>query len=160
MAAPNPFLDREAFYPRKLVARNVWIGSAADAVDAKFIREADISLIINCTRNLNFLPGTATHNHRVGVDDDLREVHNMTSKISEAVMHIDAHLAKNRGVLIHCWAGMQRSCAIAASYLMYKLGLPPSKAMAAIKRVKNEAFEPRPTFRASLDAYYATLVKH
>ena len=155
----NPFLDREAFYPRKLIARNVWVGSAADAVDSKFIRDADISLIVNCTKNLNFLPGTSTHNHRVGVDDDLREVNIMVMKIPESVALIDTHLKNNRGVLIHCWAGVQRSCTIAAAYLMYKLGLPPSKAMAAIKHVKKEAFEPRPTFRASLDTYYTKLVK-
>ena len=155
----NPFLDREAFYPRKLVARNVWVGSAADAVDSKFLRDADISLIVNCTKNLNFLPGTHTHNHRVGVDDDFREVSPMVMKIPESVALIDTHLKNNRGVLIHCWAGMQRSCTIAAAYLMYKLGLPPSKAMAAVKKVKQEAFEPRPTFRTSLDAYYTKLIK-
>jgi dual specificity phosphatase 12 len=159
MSSPNPFVDREAFYPRKLVARNVWVGSAADAVDGKFLKDADISLVVNCTKNLRFLPGTRTQNHRVGVDDDTNEVHAMVLKIPEAVAAIDAHLRNNRGVLIHCWAGMQRSCAVAAAYLMYKIGLTPPKAMAAIKHVKQEAFEPRPTFRASLDAYYAKIIK-
>jgi dual specificity phosphatase 12 len=140
-----------------MIARNIWVGSAADAANVEFLRACDISLVVNCTRTLPFA-SSATENHRVGVDDDLRETDRMVASIPAAVTAIEKHIKGNRGVLIHCWAGMQRSCAIAAAYLMHKLGLPPHKAMAAIKHVKAEAFDPRPTFKVALERYYATLL--
>ena len=140
------------FYPRKcLSARpNVWIGSLADARDLEFMRAHNVQLVVNCTRDIPFFNADVC-GFRVGVNDALEENDTMLSKMSTAAAAVDAFSsAPGQSVLVHCYAGMQRSCAIAAAFLMKTFGMSADEAMAAVRADKDEAFRPRPTFHRAL----------
>jgi protein-tyrosine phosphatase len=93
----------------------------------------------------------------VAVDDHPSENEAMVEYFPIACRLIDETLKSDKSVLVHCYAGVQRSCAIAACYLMYKnQNLTASDAIRRIKEKKPEAFEPRPTFWNALKEYRAT----
>lgn len=140
------------FYPRKQITDGLWVGSAADARDAGFLRRERIGLVVNCTRTLPFLSKTIL-GFRVAVDDDPAEQEEMMRYIPNATVAIDDALNAGGNVLVHCYAGIQRSSTIAAAYLMFKLGLTHEQAMAAVRKAKHEAFVPTPTFKHALQQY-------
>jgi len=145
------------FYPRVEITSGLWVGSLADSSDAAFMRHARIGLVVNCSRDLPFYLPPGVEGERVNVDDSQRYSDAMVRSFGTVLPHIDKTIARGRGVLIHCFAGIQRSSAVAAAYLMYKLGIPAEKAMHAVQRMKPEAFKPRATFRRALQTYYLAL---
>lgn len=141
------------FFPRCQVLPRVWVGSSADSRDAEFVRSHNIGLIVNCSKTIPFsFPHVL--GYRVAVDDDPKHNQAFLRYIPTAVSSIDKCLASGKSVLIHCYAGIQRSCAIAAAFIMFKLGLDEQQAMDSVKRAKPEAFDPLPTFRPALEMYY------
>ena len=137
----------------------MWVGSMMDAQTPSFMRRID--LVVNCTRDIP-IAFRQIPSIRVAVDDDPSETENLLAELPRVVAAIDAALLKNKTVFIHCYAGMQRSCAVAAAYLMYvnalyNRSLPAERAMEMVKQRKPVAFEPRPTFHRALRAYQATL---
>lgn len=145
------------FHPRAEIVPGLWVGSMKDSNDAAFFLQRGIGLVVNCTKNL---PCNVKNIEclRIPVDDNPAENARMFSMLQEAVNTIDNAIRSGEGVLVHCYAGMQRSCAIAAAYLMHRrrqLGLRVSalQAMRTVKNRKPEAFEPYPTFLPALQAF-------
>lgn len=143
------------FYPRAEVIPGVWVGSAKDAADTQFL--ARMGMVINCTKRIPFYSRT-TENIRIRVDDATRENAKMFRAFPSAVAAIDRALQRGHNVLIHCHAGMQRSCAVCAAYVMHlqkEAMYRPSAthAMEYVKERKRGAFQPRPTFLQALTAY-------
>lgn len=141
-----------SFYPAREIRPNLWVGSSADSRDKKFLKDHDIELIVNATKTIPF---STKHiiGYRVPVDDHPDENDAMLEYFPITSMIIDETLKSGKGVLVHCYAGIQRSCAIAAAYLIYKDRLRACQAMAAIKHKKAEAFSPVPTFGKALSLY-------
>ena len=48
---------------------NIWIGDRNDAHNIRFIREFDIKLIVNCTKNIAFHQKYTHQKIRVNIDD-------------------------------------------------------------------------------------------
>lgn len=142
------------YYPRKEVMPGLWVGSAKDARDHAFLK--NVGLVINCSKTIPFAT-TVVPGYRVAVDDDPSETGHMLQYFPIVVRIIDEALNSDKQVLVHCYAGMQRSSAVAAAYLMYKLGITHEEAMQSIKRAKSESFEPHPTFAQALRHYYMFL---
>lgn len=145
------------YFPAKEIVSNLWIGSEGDATDPGFFRDHNIGYVVNCTRNIATMPGVETY--RIPVDDALNENARMLSHWPVVVRDIDAALSRGKGVLVHCRAGMQRSAATVAAYLMYKYNLTSAQAKDAIQKRKPETFFPTPTFEKALRNFEAILKK-
>ena len=145
------------FYPGKRVAPyNLWIGSKGDSANVTAARRRGIGLVVNCTRDIpRHLAGVRFL--RVPVDDAQDEGGTFLAHLPRIVAAIDQHLSAGQGVLVHCYAGVSRSASVVAAYLMAKEGLTPAQAMARIRRLKPETFQPSPTFLRPLQAFAATL---
>jgi hypothetical protein len=96
------------------VINNLFVGSA-NSVSSML----KFSLIVNCTKDIPF-PKYETKCIRVPVDDspdnspyfiEYIQGLNILEKINEA-------LTNNLCVLVHCYAGINRSCSLVACYLM------------------------------------------
>lgn len=146
-----------SFYPRRQVLNRMWVGSAADARDKAFLHSNNIGLVVNCSKTIPFVSEDIL-GHRVSVDDDSRYNDTMLRYLPSAVRAIDEALLSGKSVLVHCYAGIQRSCAVAAAYIMYKLGLTAHEAMDSVRRAKKEAFTPVPTFKHALELYYMNYI--
>lgn len=142
------------YFPAKEILPGLWIGSEGDARSAAFFRKHDIKLVINATRNVPFADrGADVRGYRVPVNDDPADNEIMARHLPIVVMVIDEALRYGGGVLVHCRAGMQRSAAVVAAYVMYKMGMSADEALEFVNYRKNETFWPVATFEPALRAF-------
>lgn len=139
------------FYPAKKVAPCLWIGSRKDSEDAAFMRRHDIRMIVNCSNDIP-LRFPDIKSYRVPVDDSPDSAGTMAKHLPITSLLIDDVTRYGHNVLVHCYAGMNRSATVAAAYLMFNEGLGPDAAMGRIKRCKPECFQPM-NFGSSLRAW-------
>ena len=102
------------------------------------------ALIVNCTTHIAF-PETIKLGQvliRIPVYDDPKECANLLKYIHETKVLEKIHFCRmsNKAVLVHCHAGVQRSCAIIACYLMKYYKMQLNDAIAFIKQKRPVAF--------------------
>jgi dual specificity MAP kinase phosphatase len=151
-----------SFYLARRIGSNdgaeLWIGSAADASNDEWLREHDIRLVVNCTRDLPFTRLDGMGLVRVAVHDDPSENSEMLAALPAATLAIARALDNGENVLVHCRAGMQRSATVAAAAL-YRMGVGPMRdIVTGVRRQKGETFPPGrpdglPTFVDALAAW-------
>lgn len=143
------------YYPARQIVHGLWIGSKGDAGSAARARRRNIGLVVNCTRDIPAELPVPTY--RVAVDDWPGDADAMLGHLPAAVLVIDDALQRGQGVLVHCFAGIQRSATVVAAYLMWKEGLGRAEAMRLVRTAKPETFSPRPTFGGALGRWQAHL---
>ena len=141
-----------SFYPAQEILPGLWVGSSADARDKHFLKQHDIALVVNATKTIPFSTRRIL-GFRVPVDDDPAENENMLDYFPVTCRVVDDTLQSGKNVLIHCYAGIQRSCALAAAYIIHCESVPSRRAIAYVKERKPEAFSPTPTFGKALEIY-------
>lgn len=148
------------YYPAKEIIPGLWIGSEADATNPKFTRG---KFVVNCTGRVPMpANGNAEGTYRVPIDDDPAEHATLLKHLPVVVRLIDENLSHGVPVLVHCRAGMQRSAACVAAYLMYKYRMTWDEARKFIQSKKPETFTSdgetlRPTFNKTLKVYESLL---
>lgn len=141
------------FYPAKQIVRNLWIGSEGDSANPGFFQRHNIRLVVNATASIPVRAPAEVQSYRIPVDDSPDENETMMRHFPTVVLLIDEVLSHGHGVLVHCRAGMQRSAAVVAAYLMWKRGLTADQAFEYINKRKPETFWPVPTFEPALRAW-------
>ncbi len=140
---------------------NVWLGNLRAAQDETFLKNAGIQVVFNATKDAPFHP-SIRRRYRVPVDDNLQdeEIRNMELWSYEIVYKIIKEYKEGRPILIHCHAGMQRSPAIVAMFLMalYRMGVDQSKAF--IQKKRPIAFYPSANFERALRGFERSLTKN
>ena len=96
--------------------------------------------VINCTKDLPMV--NSKYGTRLAVNDDLRKesIDTMRTNIPVLVRYIDDHVSNGQNVLVHCFAGQQRSAAVVAAYLIKKKGMTPDEAVEYVRSKKPDAF--------------------
>jgi dual specificity phosphatase 12 len=148
----------------------LWVGDINSAKSIDFLRNNNIRLVINVTRDIpNYYENTdyPVEYKRVPVDDSLlySDISSMTYYLPKVVKFIYenmGHVApyenkklvssyenkklvssyenKNGNILIHCQAGLQRSAIVAAAYLVKYHHMTPNDAMAFVESKRPAAF--------------------
>jgi len=138
----------------------LWIGNKGASRDREFLAKNKITAIFNCTKDLIF-DSSVKNLYRVPLDDNLEaeEIRNMELWAPEISYKIASEMrraeASGEGVLIHCYAGMQRSAGSVAMYLIAMKGLTADEAMALIKEKRPIAFTPRANFEDAIRGFEA-----
>ena len=129
----------------------LWLGNFESSQDEQFLKQNRITVIFNCTKDLPFLKLPGVYKYRVPVHDNLQmsEILSMKDWIEKVVPLIDLHYQKGRSILIHCFAGMQRSAIITLSYLYAYQTKDPGEALYLIKSNRPIAFTPYMNFKLS-----------
>ena len=100
------------------ILENLWLGNYRDALNDQFINENGINVVVNCTPNLPFY-NKIYFKYRIPVNDDLQD--DSMTEMFVAMSHLIPILVKhiNRGdrILIHCFAGIQRSAILTMGLL-------------------------------------------
>jgi protein-tyrosine phosphatase len=110
-------------------------------------------LIVNCTKHLRIVNDKSTI--RIAVNDSRDEGPALETIVNETNVLEIIHRAikRDEDVLVHCHAGMQRSCTIVAMYLMTYYGTNSTTAIKYIQSKRPVAFLPHPTFERVLDSW-------
>lgn len=142
---------------RRVQPYNLWIGSERDSANQAAAERYGITLVVNATCNLPERVRGVSH-IRVPVDDTPDDANVMLSYLMGVVRHIDTHLLRGGGVLVHCYAGISRSATVVAAYLMFREGLTPAQAIARVRQAKPETFGCSPNFIEALNGFHAKLM--
>lgn len=103
------------------IINGIWVGDADSSMDTNFLQSNNISVIINCTKDLPFITlPTVRYCYRLPVYDNKEpnEINAMTGYLPEIVRLINYHYLKGDKILIHCRAGIQRSACV---FLVYHI---------------------------------------
>lgn len=120
---------------------------------------SNFDVIVNCTRDIPFSISSKIQYIRLPIDDDPSETENLLQKGPNILEKIHDAIENRKRVLVHCYAGMQRSCALVAMYIMkYYQVISPTAAMKFIKTNRQVAFNPTPTFINALQTFYSNIM--
>ncbi len=128
------------------ITSNIWLGNYLSSNDTTY------DLVINATPDLQFY-NPYSLNIRVPVNDDLSYDSNVNIVlyILKYLPIIHRYVKNNKKILIHCYAGMQRSASIVAAYLMIYENYTLDNAISYIRSKRNIAFRPGVNFRQALE---------
>ena len=119
----------------------LWLGNRAAALDEQWLREKQIGAVFNCTKDIPF----SSHErklYRIPVDDNLQdeEIRNLELWSYEITYKMANEMKAGNRILVHCAAGMQRSAASVAMFLISQFRCPTDDAIKYIKQRRPVAF--------------------
>lgn len=116
----------------------------------------NFQLIVNCTNEVGFPHGYSGECIRIAVNDDPYECRKMIQSVleSKVLEHIHRYRIDKKSVLVHCFAGMQRSCAVVALYLIKYYDFTPNQCIEFIRIKRPVAFFGGANFLRALEYYY------
>jgi dual specificity phosphatase 12 len=133
----------------------LWLGNARAAKDAEWLAQKQITTIFNCTKDIPFLRNGPPHMYRIPLDDNLQadEIRNLEHWSYEVAYKIANERAQGHNILVHCAAGMQRSAASIAIYLIATYRCTTEEAIAFIKSKRPVAFMGSVNFYNSIKGF-------
>lgn len=140
--------------PANEILPRLWLGNAKASLDPDFIQTNNINVVFNCTKDRAF-SSLIPIKYRVPVDDNLEEeeIRNMELWSSEIAYRILSEYQNGNVILVHCAAGMQRSAAAIAFFLIVYLRLHTKDAILFIKERRPIAFYPSANFLKSIESF-------
>lgn len=143
------------------IVPNLWLGNLRAAQDETFLRNAGIQVVFNCTKDAPFHP-SIRRRYRVPVDDNLQqeEIRNMELWSYEIVFKLLNEYKEGRPILVHCHAGMQRSPAVVAMFLMVMYRMSLDQAKAFLKQRRPIVFFPSANFESAMRGFERSLTKN
>lgn len=152
--------------PYTKIISKLYLGNFQAAKDPDFFKEKKIKAVLNCTKDIpnHFACKKDIEYMRIPVDDSLRETDfkKMYEFFPAIVEFIHKHVVlQKNNILVHCYAGRQRSAISVAAYLVAKMGMTPADACKYIMDKRKEAFHfgLSLNFEDSLNKYYKDLTK-
>jgi hypothetical protein len=139
----------------------LWLGNAHASMDETFLKNAKIVVVFNCTKDLPFHP-SIRRRYRVPVHDNLEkeEIRNMELWSYEIVLKMYHEYREGNHILVHCMAGMQRSPAAIAMFLIATQRMMSEQAKAFIRQKRPIAFYPSANFGESIEGFEESLNKN
>ncbi|KAL0959580.1 hypothetical protein HGRIS_011290 [Hohenbuehelia grisea] len=128
----------------------LWIGNLPSALDVKTLKENKIFSILSAMRGRITIHETFIR-HQIHLDDT--EDADILVHFLPAITFIQTELDKGRGVLVHCQAGMSRSVALVAAYLMYSKNLDVEGALELIQK-SHPNISPNDNFLRQLQVFH------
>jgi predicted protein tyrosine phosphatase len=155
-----PNITLPPFNQADMIVPRVWLGNKHASMDENFLRQHEIQTVFNCTKDLPF-HHTMRRRYRVPVDDNLEEeeIRNMELWSFETVYKLILEYKEGNTILVHCAAGMQRSAAIVAMFLMVLTGMKHEDAMLYIKDRRPIAFHQSANFLRSIQGFENNMSK-
>lgn len=140
------------------VLPRLWLGNKGASQDEHWLRQNNISVIFNCTKDIPFVSTERTL-YRVPVDDNLEnnEIRNLELWSYEIVYKIAKEYNAGNTILVHCYAGMQRSAACVAMFLIAKTRCTTDEAVSYIRSKRPIAFNPGVNFYRAIKGFETRL---
>jgi len=139
---------------------SLWLGDQKISVCKEFFDVYKISVVINCTKNYNYYTNNTT-NIRVEVDDSLKkeDIDKLYLYFHETSDFINEMINKGKNILVHCYAGKQRSANIVLAYLMKYGKMTYKNAKQYLKSKRPICFEPSNNFEEAILKFEKDLIR-
>uniref|UniRef100_A0A6C0D5T3 Dual specificity phosphatase catalytic domain n=1 Tax=viral metagenome TaxID=1070528 RepID=A0A6C0D5T3_9ZZZZ len=141
-----------------LILPGLYLGNARSSLDDEFLKKNNIRAVFNCTKDLPF-HYSIKNKYRIPVDDNLKEeeIRNLELWSFESIYKLTRE-HKQGNVLVHCYAGMQRSAAVVAMYLIATYNMKHEQAISYIKHKRSIAFWPYTNFLKAIKGFERTYI--
>jgi protein-tyrosine phosphatase len=128
--------------PAHEIIPGLWLGNKGASMDRGLLAQHNINVIFNCTKDLPFATDMNLKLYRVPVDDNLEdaEIRNLELWAYEVAVKIARERAAGNRILIHCFAGVQRSAATTAIFLISSYRCTTDEAISYIRSKRPIAF--------------------
>ncbi|KAF8155595.1 hypothetical protein B0H34DRAFT_659598 [Crassisporium funariophilum] len=133
----------------------LWVGDFPSAMNVGNLKAHGIYSILSAMRGRVSIHETFIR-HQIQLDDT--EDADILMHFLPSIQFIQAELAKGRGVLVHCQAGISRSSTIVAAYLMYSKQLDPETALELLRKAR-PSIEPNQGFLQQLEVFHKSRYK-
>lgn len=119
------FAGRSPCWPAEIVKDWLYLGGQVHASNEEFVKESGCLHMLNCATPEARGVTEGVRYHELCAQDNMR--YKLLSRHMEEA-HEFLREAGSEPILVHCYAGMNRSAALVVSYLMvYGPNLPPTK---------------------------------
>jgi len=141
------------FDDANLILPGLWLGNGKASMNEDFLKKNSINVVFNCTKDLPFHTSIRKR-YRLPVHDNLKEeeIRNMELWSFEIVYKLSKEHKKGN-VLVHCYAGMQRSAAVVAMYLIATKRMKKEDAINFIRQKRSIAFSPFVNFDKAIQGF-------
>lgn len=136
---------------------NLWLGSFEDSQNKDFIMKNNINCIINCTLNKPFINLKIEYKYRIPIKDDksLEEQYLLFNLLDEIINIITKHYINQDRILVHCFAGKQRSVSCIVAFIAKYTQMDLNEIIKLIQKKRPCAAKPEFNFYNSLKYYLA-----
>ena len=143
------------------IVERLWLGDLHASQDETFLRGQHIDVVFNCTKDLPFVQGVVPHMYRIPVDDNLQpdEIRNLGGWAWEICLKVNRERTQGNRILVHCFAGMQRSAAVVAMVLIANYRCSADEAIAFIKSRRPVAFFGNANFYPAIKQFETSIQK-
>lgn len=143
-----------------MIIPRLYLGDHVSATDEKWLKENNITVVFNCTKNHEFA-SSISHKYRVPIDDSLMEedLKKLGYWSFEIVYKLLQEYKSGKSILVHCHAGRQRSAAVVAMFLLFLTKKPIDDVIKFIQSKRPIAFTPYPNFISSIMFYEKVLLE-
>jgi hypothetical protein len=137
---------------------NLWLGNRNATLEIDNLQKYNIQLIINCTKDIIYPVNPNIQSIRLSINDINTDESNtiLSNEINKLTYLIDLYLKNNMGVLVHCYAGVQRSATVVLCYLITYKHYNVEMAKVIMKNKRSIVFFPYPTFDNFINNYALT----
>ena len=168
------------------IAENLYLSNYETAANEHFIKNNNINVVINCSKDLqkpSFYDEYGIVFYRIPIDDSMNKSDTITFKkhLDDSINLISHSRKKKMNVLVHCFAGIQRSAALVLCYIMFELrsflqinygdyykskenhdilkrNVTLDKIILYLKKKRNVVFFRRITFNDMINDYYNSII--
>ncbi|KAF5223945.1 putative phopshatase [Trypanosoma cruzi] len=140
-------------YPDKVLGF-MYLGSLRTAQTRTVYRDLNIDYILTIARDLDVRVDPGMKHLVLPVEDIPGE--NILLLFEKAFVFIDKARKENKGILLHCFAGLSRSVTVAAAYIMRRYNVTRDEALDIIREARPAA-QPNPGFMNMLLEYEKSL---
>lgn len=148
------------------ITNHIFLGNFQAAKDKNFFQENKIKAVLNCSKDI---PNHYSHHRdieymRIPVEDSLKQKdYDLMYEFMPAIVEfIHKHACiQKQNILVHCWAGRQRSAISVAAFMVSKCGMTPQEACKMVMDKRPEAFHfgKSLNFDQALNKHYRNRVK-
>jgi hypothetical protein len=149
-----PIVGHPSQEATEMIPGRLWLGGLRAALDENFLQKNNITVVFNCTKDIPFSP-VVPKQYRVPIDDNLEfvEIDNLLKWSPEAVYKVMHEFNAGSNILIHCFAGMQRSAAVVHMFLMTLWRQKKEPVYAYMRERRPIVFQPGMNFQRSVEWY-------
>lgn len=147
--------------PAHEILPGLWLGNRSASQDINWLKLHQIDTIFNCTKDIPFVQNGPKRLFRIPLDDNLEpdELRNLELWSWEVAYKLAKERAAGNHVLVHCFAGVQRSAATIAIYLVSTYRCTTEEAIQYIKSKRPIAFYGNVNFFPSIKGFETGLRK-
>ena len=147
------------------ISNNLYLGNFQAAKDKEFFKQKNIQAVLNCSKDIpnHFAHVKNIEYMRIPVDDSLKQkdYDQMYEYMPVIVEFINKHVnIQKNNILVHCWAGRQRSAISIAVFMVSKYNMTPKEACEMVLKKRPEAFHfgKSLNFDQALNKHYKTRI--